>query len=100
MFFKTPPKSDLSVTDGTGRWTQTYSMLVADTLHPATVNVLYIAPSYEILDVNVNVGTALKEHRMFDYVNQMVTQQGIAEYMDWSESQRKKPKSDDPLFDQ
>jgi len=99
MFFKTPPKSDMSVTDGTGRWVQTYSMLVGMDLHPATVIVLYIAPSYEILEVAVDVDKALREHRMFDYANQMVTQQGIAEYMDWSDNQRKKPQSEDPLFE-
>jgi len=99
MFFKTPVQSDLSVTDGTGRWTQTYSMLVGGTLHPATINVLYIKPSYEILDVDVAVDKDLEEHRMFEHANQMVTQQGIAEYMDWSDQQRKQPKTDDPLFE-
>lgn len=103
MFFKTPVKSDLSVTDGISLWTQTYSMLVADTLHPATINILYIKPSYEILEVDVVVDKDLEDHRMFDYANQMVTQQGISEYMDWSERQRtdqkSKKKSDDPLFE-
>lgn len=102
MFFKTPAKSDLAVTDGTGRWTQTYSMFVAGSLHPATVNVLYIEPSYEILEVEIDVDQELRDHRMFEYANQMVTQQGIAEYLDWAEVQRKTPKvckSEDPLFE-
>ena len=102
MFFKTPAKSDLAVTDGTGRWSQTYSMLVVEAVHPATVSVLYIEPSYEILQVEVEVDPELRDHRMFEYANQMVTQQGIAEYLDWAENQRKTPKackSEDPLFE-
>jgi hypothetical protein len=99
MFFKTPPNSGLAVTDGTGRWAQTYSMFVAETLYPATVSILYVQPSYEILDVHIDVSAVLRDHRMFEYANQMVTQQGIAEYMDWSDGQRNRQRSDDPLFE-
>lgn len=99
MFFRTPEQSGISVTNETGRWKRTYSMMVGEALHPATMSILYITPSYEILDVEILADEELREHRMFDYAKQMVTQQGIAEYMDWSEGQRKATKSDDPLFE-
>jgi hypothetical protein len=101
MFFKTPDKSDLAHSNKTARWTSTYSMLVGTALYPATVNVLYVAPSYELLDLYVEVDPELKEHRMFDYANQIVTQQGVAEYMEWADKKRKTTpiKSEDPLFE-
>ena len=99
MFFKTPEKSDIKGQKGTGRYTETYSMLVGDTLHPATINVLYVAPSYELLDVFVEVDESLREHRMFDYANQMVMQQGLTEFMDWAEKKRRTTKSEDPMFE-
>lgn len=101
MFFTTPPKSDLTVTNGISRWHETYPMLIAGTLYPATLMVLYVAPSYELMDVELQVDADLKEHRMFDYASQMVIQHGLSQFMDWSSKEREKtsPLRDDPLFE-
>lgn len=101
MFFTSPPKSDLTVTDGLSRWYETYPMLVGGTLYPSTLMVLYVVPSYELVDVELEVDPALKEHRMFDYASQMVMQHGLAQFMEWSTREREKttPLKDDPLFE-
>ncbi len=102
MFFKTPDKGSLTDLNGTGRWEAPYSMLIGGEMHTASVTILYLLPNFEILEVNVEAAEELKEHRMYDYAGQMVTQQGVAEFLDWTVTQKKhKPQkfSDDPLFE-
>lgn len=100
MFLKTPARSDIGLTNSTERWQATYSAMVSEVMYPVTITVLFVKPSYEVLEAFLDTDEELRDHRMFDYTNQMVMQQGLSEFMEYAEEQKKIVKrTDDPLFE-
>ena len=107
MLYKMPQPEPTKIT-GTARWSSEYTVFLSNEMYPLTFDILHTLPAYDVLDMSVNLGDALKDHHSAEYAQQIVAQQGLAEFKLFAEKHRTipgrpkslaSPASTDFLFD-